>query len=205
MNDQEALAVLHNDLRKIDLAISAKSKLLQSLIEQQPKLKRTAVKNKRYSNEIEFIPGDLTPKIAEFTVDKHTIFRPMSIDWSLRSNLDSGGDLINMTSGTGDPVQGTFLSATRNALFSFLLSVSDSGSNREWQNAPIPDTFLLGGILSPFYFGAGERAVLSADTLVIMEILPFLSAVTINDGASGTIDINSLSVVISMSGHEEFV
>ena len=71
----------------------------------------------------------------------------------------------------------------------------------EWQNAPIPDAMLLGGMLSPWYFGVGERAVLSADTQVFFDIEPVLSQTTAAVMSAGT--INNYTVHIGMTGHEE--
>ncbi len=202
----EDIAQLYNEVRKLDLVIKSKNQTLEDLIKEKSHVsanKSSIQKPRRYGVEIEFTPGELTPKTTQFTVNKQSIFRPMYIDWALRVNYfteagDAPSSLVSVTVAVGDPGEP---GVQRNGLFSFLLGIRDSGSNREWSNSPIPDAFLLGGILSPFYFGIGERGVIGADTQVFFDVFPQLSVGQTK--ASGT--VNSYVVHIGMTGHEEYL
>lgn len=197
LTNQEDIVQLANELRKLEMVISAKSAKLNNLINNKDFPVKRLSKSKRYSVMLQFVPGELVPKTNSFTVDKNSIFRPLSIDWSLQVNATVEDTIVNAAVPPG-PLFST--NPNRNALFSFLLSIRDSGSNREWQNAPIPDVFLLSGMLSPLYNGIGERGVLAADTLVSFEVQPFLSVSQIDDILT---TINSYTVIIGMNGHEE--
>ena len=206
----ESSQILYNELRKINRSVELKKKELSSILEMKSRTNsnytRRKQKPKRYSVEIEFDAGDLSSKSNSFTVDRGVIFRPESIDSAVRSTFylvpgDPASSLITATLPFGDP--SSSLGITRNGLFSFLLSIRDTGSDREWQNHPIPDSFLLGGMLSPFNFG--ENAVLSQGTEVFFDVNPQLNPI---DPSESIIFLGSVvknSLIISMSGFEEIL
>ncbi len=207
----EEYQLLYNELRKLDRTIESKSILVEKLVRDKSRsLEWKSSVNKPCRYSVEFVLNDpatdtalvLTPTTRSFVVNKGTIFRPHSVDSALRCTYFTAADnlatsLANLTIPWGN---GNL--ATRQSAFGCFLSIKDSGSNRAWQNAPIPDAFLNSGIIAPFYFD--ERSVLMENTEVFVTMDPF----KINGDITQFIPTSKTmqyTFQVGFSGHEEFI
>lgn len=205
----EDLQLLNNELMRLDRVIEDKSYVIDQLLKKKSRnfdWKASVNKPKRYSVEFIFnVSSQINsiPLTRSFVVSKGTIFRPRSIDSALKVQLfteagDVSTSLTTLTLPIGNSISAG-IAPFRNTFFAAFIAISDSGSDREWQNAPFPDSFLLSGLVAPFYMG--ERAVLMQGTEVFITVTPF----SIQAQTSIPSSILQYNFHIGFSGHEEYL
>lgn len=152
--------------------------------------------NHRYIFEFDFLPTQTDqefPIVSKaVTVSKDTSFRVKSIGQSFSVVGDR-------QIGVSETIQATLnLSQYRRLrLFDYQLKISDTGSDREWQNDWIPAGVLLSGNLNEFQMREGHCFVSPASEISVQVRARFYSA-----EGSGLASISGIGLQIHLVGWE---
>ena len=172
------------------------------------------------TSQLEFIQ----PSAESFVVDGGTNFYCSTVESSVRftgnTNINENpfaggapvyieGQPATITLGFGNGNPGTQEGIYRQSLFSFLWEIRDTGSDRDWQNAPQPDIFLCSGRLSPLTLpvfgrvkGGSEVEVKVAPILNSPQNGVFFTDVTVDPHLSS---ISKITVQLSFHGFEKIL
>lgn len=182
--------MLLNEHRALDRAIAQRERVIAELEKRASALGVAAIdrRPKRYSVEFEFTPesGRIAAHAQEksFFVDTGATFHCATIESSLRvvgdASVASGGGVYIAgqtavltlpysppTSANGRQANG------RNEFFEYLWKIRDTGSDREWQNLPMPSVFMDSGAISPLVLPVHGRV--GGGSEVFVEITPVLT------------------------------
>jgi len=201
-SDAGALVAIANEYRRLQRQIESKSQQLDSLLETNGEAGSfptdfEGVRNRRYSIDFPFVPGQLVPQERAVTVETGTVFRCAAIESCLRVS-GTGEDPYSLDDVT---VQVTLPWSQRLLYFDYLWSVRDTGTDREWMNVPQPSLFGGGGYLGPLWFP--RRVVLGGGTSIFTDIQPFLSLATpLGNTFFGGGSVVQYIVQVSFIGHE---
>ena len=166
----------------------------------------------------------LQPSVESFVVDGGTNFYCSTVESSVRftgnTNINENpfaggapayieGQPATITLGYGNANAGTQEGIYRQSLFSFFWEVRDTGSDRDWQNAPQPDVFLCSGRLSPLTLPTFGR--IKGGSEVEVKVSPFLNSpengVFFTDFAPPVPEssISKITVQLSFHGFEKIL
>ncbi len=198
--DSAELVDIANEYRRLNRQIENKTQQLAALLSANGEAgdfptDMLSAQNRRYSIEFNFKAGVLVPQERSVTVEAGTIFRCAYVESFVRA-LATVDDPF-----TGDPVQfqGTLPWNLRLTNFDYLWNIRDTGTDREWANAPQPSLFGGGGYTGPFWLP--RRDILSGGSVISAYVDPFLSS-TDFEFASDTGSIEQYVLQISFVGHE---
>lgn len=146
---------------KIQGAIESASKRIAAYEDQiGPKIRPYRyVVNMAYEGNIDNDDFPSQVRIASVQIKEGTIFYAKRLEcvYSVVGTLASNSQAITLT----------VPASVRIPIFRFLWSVRDTGSDREWQNSPLPDSLLFTGNTNGFVLKGGHFLLSGGSELVI--------------------------------------
>lgn len=152
-----------NEVSRLERLVEQRASKLEKL-KKAISLRRPA----RYGVSFDFAPGDLTPQTKSFSIKPDVVFRPSTLEDSVVVTYTSGfgaNELLQTTV----VVDNFLFSDTKTRTFSYLWQITDSTTNRQWQNLPQPSAFLL-SYFAPLYLQ--NRPVIPGNTKISITITP---------------------------------